>query len=250
MVVDRGEGNQHRFPTARTDGWGLMAEMLFLRSTKSLFSFLCAFSLIAGLLLGSGNAWGQTPEAASDSSQDLPYDEAEAQSIDRMLMCPVCPAETIDQAQVELARQMRRLVRDMLTQGATRGEILEYFADRYPGVLAAPPKSGFNLLVWIVPPAGVLAALAVGLLVIRAMTASKPAPVTINPIPGDDLRPYLAAVDRDLGLAGSPDRAPSSGPPAGLGLRPSPTGPDTSIAGIQSVEPVENSEPEGEDLIR
>ena len=27
--------------------------------------------------------------------------EKEAQNIDRMIMCPVCPAETIDQAQVE-----------------------------------------------------------------------------------------------------------------------------------------------------
>ena len=96
--------------SARADSWGLMAEMLFRLFTKSLFPFICALSLIAGLLLGSGNAWGQTPEAISGSGQDLPYDEAEAQSIDRMLMCPVCPAETIDQAQVELARQMRRLV--------------------------------------------------------------------------------------------------------------------------------------------
>ena len=115
----------------------------------------------------------------------------------------------------------------MLAGGATRDEILEYFADRYPAVLAAPPKSGFNLLVWIVPPAGVLAALAVGLLVIRAMTAREPVPAAMDPIPGDDLAPYLAAVDRDLALAGSQDRAPST-------------------AGTQSVEPVENLGPEGE----
>ena len=59
----------------------------------------------------------QTPGA---SGAVRPYDEAEAQAIDRQIMCPVCPAESIDQAQVPIARQMRQMVRDQLTQGAAR----------------------------------------------------------------------------------------------------------------------------------
>ena len=35
--------------------------------------------------------------------------EAIAQGIDKSLICPICPSETIDQAQVELAKQMRKL---------------------------------------------------------------------------------------------------------------------------------------------
>ena len=85
--------------------------------------------------------------------------EERAQSINRSLICPVCPGETIEQAQVELAHQMRVLVREKLSEGWTRQEILEFFVQRYgEKVLSAPPKEGFNLIVWMVPPATLLAA--------------------------------------------------------------------------------------------
>ena len=86
-------------------------------------------------------------------------------------MCPVCPAETIDQAQVEISFQMRAIIREMLAEGRTRDEILDFFVDRYgPDILAAPPKSGRNLLAWILPIVGVAIGLAGVFLVIRAMT--------------------------------------------------------------------------------
>ena len=114
-------------------------------------------------------------------------------------MCPVCPGQTIDQARVEISRQMRRVVREMLAEGASREQILQFFVDRYgTGVLAAPPKSGVNLVVWIVPVAGGLAALGAALLVIRSMTGPG------SEAPGEDvffedgLDPYLDVIDRDL----------------------------------------------------
>ena len=123
-----------------------------------------------------------SPVQAQESTPLLPqdpepvlYDEKEAQAIDGMLMCPVCPAETIDQAQVPLARQMRQLVRDKLSQGESREEILEYFAGVYgKDILAAPEKSGAGLVAWIAPVVGVLAALAAGVFVLRSM-AKRPA---------------------------------------------------------------------------
>ena len=169
--------------------------------------------LSAALLLSTGTAQAQAPDAG--------YDEAEAQAIDRMLMCPVCPAESIDQAQVPLARQMRQQVRELLAAGHSRGEVLAHFADRYgTDVLASPPKSGLNLLAWILPIAGVLAALAAGGLVIRAMTA-RPGETTDTAGPTDtgaetdtetetDLTPYLAAVDRELDLTDPPDSTEST----------------------------------------
>ena len=134
-------------------------------------------------------------------AQNQPYSEKEAQSIDRSLMCPVCPAETIDQAQVEVSRQMRQVVREMLSQGSSRDEILDFFVGNYgPDILGAPPKSGFNLLAWVVPGAAIIAALAVGLLVIRSMTGRAGGPAVAANGANDDLAPYLEAVDRDLGL--------------------------------------------------
>ena len=116
-----------------------------------------------------------------------------------MLMCPVCPAETIDQAQVEISRQMRRVVREMLAEGASRDQILQFFVDRYgTGVLAAPPKSGVNLVAWVVPVVGVLAALGAGLLVIRSMTGPRTGEPAEDAPLEDGLDPYLDLIDRDL----------------------------------------------------
>ena len=142
------------------------------------------------------------PDAASAQTPALPYDEAEAQALDRMLMCPVCPAESIDQAQVPLARQMRQQVREMLAAGAGRTEILDWFAERYgPSVLAAPPKTGRNLLAWTLPVAGVLAALLAGILALRAMTGRNrddTAAPAAGSVPDSELEPYLAVVDQNL----------------------------------------------------
>ena len=89
-------------------------------------------------------------ESGPSAAQDL---EATAQGIDKNLMCPICPSETIDQSQTEIANQMRRTVREKLTEGESRDDILQFFVDRYgQDVLAVPPKSGFNLLVWLAPP--------------------------------------------------------------------------------------------------
>ena len=168
---------------------------------KSLILLACLLSMTWVLSLAGGLAHAQETGSSSEAEQPKGYDEAEAISIDRMLMCPVCPAETIDQAQVEVSRQMRQIVREMLSQGSSRDEILDFFVGNYgPDILGAPPKSGFNLLAWVVPAAAIVALLAVGLLVIRSMTgrAGEPSVAVIGA--DDDLAPYLEAVDRDLGL--------------------------------------------------
>jgi|TARA_B110000263_G_scaffold214130_1_gene198451 cytochrome c-type biogenesis protein CcmH len=75
-----------------------------------------------------------------------------AQRIDRSLMCPICPAETLDQSQSELAKQMKAVIRGKVSEGKTDEEIINYFVERYgEEVLSSPPKSGSNLFAWITP---------------------------------------------------------------------------------------------------
>ncbi len=165
---------------------------------------IAGFSIVSESSVVPAKVSAQEPVAADASENRLNYDEKAAQSIDGMLMCPVCPAETIDQAQVPIAKQMRRLVREKLAQGESREQILEYFAGVYgQDILAAPSKTGFNLVAWTVPVAGVLAALTAGFFVLRSMLG-KPAHV-VQVASGrhdaeEDLEPYLQAVDRDLGF--------------------------------------------------
>ena len=163
----------------------------------------------------------------------MPYDEAEAQAIDGMIMCPVCPAETIDQAQVPLARQMRAMVRQKLSEGATRQEILDFFADRYgQSVIGAPPKSGVNLVAWLLPPVALAAALLAGVWFLRTMSAGGPLKSTAQPGGGAHspesergLEPYLEMVDRQLaprrdpgGNAPARDDIPEAGPSGGTDI--------------------------------
>ena len=138
----------------------------------------------------------QTPEPPEGS-----YSESQAQGIDRMIMCPVCPAETIDQAQVEISFQMRAVVREMLADGKERDEILDFFVERYgKDILAAPPKTGANLVAWLAPVGGFGAGLVAVFLIIRSMSRQRPALVTVQPVQDAGLIPYLQLVDRHLDL--------------------------------------------------
>ena len=52
----------------------------------------------------------------------------------------------------ELANEMRALIREQLQQGNTPAQVLDYFAQRYgEWILLAPPKRGFNLIIWVLP---------------------------------------------------------------------------------------------------
>ena len=96
---------------------------------------------------------------ACTSDEELPTLEARAQEINKTVMCPVCPGESIDQSQHPRAKAMRAVVDEKLTEGSTNDEIRQFFVERYgPSVLLEPPREGLNWLVWIVPPVGILAA--------------------------------------------------------------------------------------------
>lgn len=180
--------------------------------------FLSCIVIAFSLLSHPSVAQGQAPQP--------PYDEKQAQRIDRMIMCPVCPAETIDQAQVEISKQMRAIVREMLAEGKDRDDIFDFFVERYgKDILAAPPKSGANLVAWLMPVGGVGAALIAVFFIIRSMTQRGPAPATPRPVQDDGLAPYLQLVDRHL------DIARGGGSSIWSGLRPGGTSnpPDPSV---------------------
>ena len=86
-------------------------------------------------------------------SPSRPLDlEAQAREIERELVCPVCPNQVLAGSDNQLARDMRALIRKKLADGESREQIVQYFVDRYgTSVLAAPPKRGLDLTVWLAP---------------------------------------------------------------------------------------------------
>ena len=76
-----------------------------------------------------------------------------AADLNKTIMCPVCPSETIDQSQNILAVQMRSIVQEKVEQGWSDDQIKNFFIERYgASVVSTPPKSGVDLIAWIVPP--------------------------------------------------------------------------------------------------
>ena len=126
--------------------------------------------------------------------------EERAQSIDQRLMCPVCPAETIDQSQADVAIQMRDLVREKLQAGETESQIFDFFVERYDkGVLAEPPAEGFNILVWVIPPVALLLGLTLLWLGIRQLGRSpRQYTLTAEESWTADSERYLREVDEEF----------------------------------------------------
>ena len=187
-------------------------------SSGSLLPLVIFTALIVLAFAQVGHLNAQTPEPAFP---EVAFDESEAQNIDRMIMCPVCPAETIDQAQVEISKQMRAIVREMLAEGKDREDIFDFFVERYgKDILAAPPKSGVNLVAWLLPVFGVIAALVAVFFIIRSMTQREPSPTTQRPVQDEGLALYLQLVDRHLAMyqgGGTSNRPSPTVEPPGMG---------------------------------
>ena len=88
----------------------------------------------------------------SISVTEISEDERRSNSINKMLMCPVCPGESIDQSQNDLAINMKAIVKEQISEGKTDDEILDYFVQKYGVVvLMEPPRDGFGILAWLIP---------------------------------------------------------------------------------------------------
>jgi cytochrome c-type biogenesis protein CcmH len=80
----------------------------------------------------------------------------------------------LDVCPTEACRQWRDLIRQQLADGWTEDQIKQYFVDNYGArVLAEPPRTGLNWLVYILPPAIILAGAFILFRSLRAWT--KPA---------------------------------------------------------------------------
>ena len=125
-------------------------------------SWIYAFALAA---LASACVTTATP--------DVPDSERRASALNKAIMCPVCPGESIDQSQNPLAAQMRAIVDEKLAEGWSERQIKDFFVERYgPSVLLEPPSEGFGITAWIVPPLAFALAIASLLLTLRWMRRS------------------------------------------------------------------------------
>ncbi len=101
--------------------------------------------------------------AASDPAERLPdpKQEAAAREIFREVRCLVCQNESIDDSDADLARDLRKVVREQVAAGRSPTQVKAYLTDRYGEyVLLRPALSLGNAALWAGPFAAALAGVA------------------------------------------------------------------------------------------
>lgn len=110
--------------------------------------------------------------------------------LEKELMCPTCKS-ILELSDAPVADRMRAFIRERIAAGDTKTEIKDALVAQFgEAVLAAPPKSGFNLLAWVLPLLG--GAVAVGALgvALRRWSGTRSEPGTA-PVPSANGRPRL-----------------------------------------------------------
>jgi cytochrome c-type biogenesis protein CcmH len=103
-------------------------------------------AMLAGLAAASAFAV-QPDEMLPD-----PALEARAREISRDLRCLVCQNQSIDDSDAPLARDLRILLRQRLTEGDSNEQARQYLVDRYGDyVLLQPPLKKTTLVLWFGP---------------------------------------------------------------------------------------------------
>jgi len=147
--------------------------------------------LLLVLLLIASPVWAVNPQEMLDD----PVLEARAQALDTELRCVKCQSEAIASSNAEWAEDARVLVRELLTDGFTDEEVLDFLVARYGEfVLMTPPTNGSNILLYLAGPLMLVAGLGIGLVYLRrrgSPEAAAPQPTALNDAERERLREIM-----------------------------------------------------------
>ena len=134
------------------------------------------------------------PVRAVEPSEVLPDPalEARAREIGRALRCVVCQNQSIDDSNAEVARDMRRAVRERLVAGDGDSAVFDFMVARYGDyVLLKPPFKTGTLVLWLGAPLVLLIAGGVLLIAARRRKAIVPP----SPLSDEERRRLDALLD-------------------------------------------------------
>ncbi|MYF69627.1 MAG: cytochrome c-type biogenesis protein CcmH [Proteobacteria bacterium] len=83
-----------------------------------------------------GTAWAIDPEPPFED----PELEAQYQSLIDEVRCLVCQNQTIADSNAPLAADLRREIREMMGEGASRGEVVDFLVARYGDFVLYRPR--------------------------------------------------------------------------------------------------------------
>jgi cytochrome c-type biogenesis protein CcmH len=121
---------------------------------------------LPALLVATLLALAPLPAAAQigDTTYRLadPAQEERARELGKGLRCLVCQNQSIEDSDASLARDLRRLVREQIEQGASDQDVIRFVHERYGDfVLLRPPVNAFTFVLWATPALALLGGLLV-----------------------------------------------------------------------------------------
>ncbi|GLR58502.1 cytochrome c-type biogenesis protein [Rhizobium indigoferae] len=126
--------------------------------------------LAFALLLMAAPAFAVNPDEVLAN----PALEARARALSAELRCMVCQNQSIDDSNADLAKDLRLLVRERITDGDSDEAVLNYIVSRYGEFVLLKPRVGMKtVLLWGAPLLLVLAG-GLSLLVFARKRAGKP----------------------------------------------------------------------------
>jgi len=118
-----------------------------------------------------------TPALAVKPDEMLkdPVLESRAREISKGLRCVVCRNENIDSSNADVARDLRLLVRERLTDGDSNEQVVDFVVARYGEyVLLKPPFSLANIGLWAIGPLMLILGLGLAIMFIRRRPKGQP----------------------------------------------------------------------------
>ncbi|MCL4297660.1 MAG: cytochrome c-type biogenesis protein CcmH [Anaerolineae bacterium] len=139
-------------------------------------------------------------------AQETDYDRVN--EIAKHLNCPTCAGINLADCRTLTCEQWRDQIDDLVKQGYSDKEVLDYFVTRFgEQVLQEPPKSGSTLFLWVLPVTILLAGGVWLAFALRRWAGREVVPVAtaspeINPASNVPQPPhhYLGQVEKDLNL--------------------------------------------------
>jgi cytochrome c-type biogenesis protein CcmH len=118
--------------------------------------------------------------AVSDPAELLPdrTQEQRAEALGHQLRCLVCQNESVEESNADLARDLRRIIRQRVVAGDSDQQVIDWMVARYGNfVRLRPPFNAITLGLWGAPAIALLAGIGIAL-VARRRRPAPPAPLT------------------------------------------------------------------------
>ena len=110
-------------------------------------SFLFLMITLAGSIFANNSYAVEPEEFLKDLKQEL-----RARNISKNIRCLVCQNQSIDESSAPLAKDLRKIVRNKITEGLTDKEIYKFLTDRYGDfILLNPPFKTSTMILWGLP---------------------------------------------------------------------------------------------------